>query len=266
MKSLLIRLIKKLGDMRRHLLYYRIWPAVYRRAAKKPIDEKKVLLASNSKMLPDNLSCMKRELEARGMHCTEMLIPAGAGSISARVAEFRQNIRFQREYATSKLVFVEDAFFPLFANHPRKGTEVIQLWHACGAFKKWGYSTADLKWGADRKSLERYPIHNTYTAVTVSARNIIPYYAEAFNCPERIIRPLGVPRTDIYFNPDATAVIVEQPPMFFKSQKKKRASGKKKKTTAPDNNPLTEQVALNYHSSHASLMAVSYTHLTLPTT
>ena len=66
---------------------------------------------------------------------------------------------------------------------------------------------------------------------------------------------------DIYFNPDATALIVEQPPMFFKSQKKKRASGKKKKTTAPDNNPLTEQVALNYHSSHASLMVtLNYYH------
>ena len=42
---------------------------------------------------------------------------------------------------------------------------------------------------------------------------------------------------DIYFNPDATAVIVEQPPMFFKSQKRKRASGKKKRrqhqTTIP---------------------------------
>ena len=64
-----------------------------------------------------------------------------------------------------------------------------------------------------------------------------------------------------YFNPDATAVIVEQPPIFFKSQKKKRASGKKKKTTAPDNNPLTEQVALNYHSSHASLMVtLNYYH------
>ena len=66
---------------------------------------------------------------------------------------------------------------------------------------------------------------------------------------------------DIYFNPDATAFTVEQPPMFFKSQKKKRASGKKKKTTAPDNNPLTEQVALNYHSSHASLMVtLNYYH------
>lgn len=79
MKSLIKRLIKKLGDMRRRLLYYRIWPAVYRRAAKRPIDEKKVLLASNSRTLPDNLSCMKRELESRGMHCTELLIPAGAG-------------------------------------------------------------------------------------------------------------------------------------------------------------------------------------------
>lgn len=200
MKSLIKRLIKKLGDMRRRLLYYRIWPAVYRRAARRSIDEKKVLLASNSRTLPDNLSCMKRELESRGMHCTELLIPAGAGSLSGRAAEFRQNIRFQREYATSRLVFVEDAFFPLFANYPRKGTEVIQLWHACGAFKKWGYSTADLKWGADRKSLERYPIHNTYTAVTVSAESVIPYYAEAFNCPESIIKPLGVPRTDIYFD------------------------------------------------------------------
>ena len=108
MKSLIKRLIKKLGDMRRRLLYYRIWPAVYRRAAKRPIDEKKVLLASNSRTLPDNLSCMKRELESRGMHCTELLIPAGAGSLSGRAAEFRQNIRFQREYATSRLVFVED--------------------------------------------------------------------------------------------------------------------------------------------------------------
>lgn len=102
MKSLIKRLIKKLGDMRRRLLYYRIWPAVYRRAAKRPIDEKKVLLASNSRTLPDNLSCMKRELESRGMHCTELLIPAGAGSLSGRAAEFRQNIRFQREYATSR--------------------------------------------------------------------------------------------------------------------------------------------------------------------
>ena len=50
--------------MRRHLLYYRIWPGVYRRAAKQPIDEKKVLLATNiPDHLPDNLSCMKEEYE-----------------------------------------------------------------------------------------------------------------------------------------------------------------------------------------------------------
>ena len=42
---------------------------------------------------------------------------------------------------------------------------------------------------------------------------------------------------DIYFNPDATAVIVEQPPMFFKSQKKKRASGKRKDDSTRQQSP-----------------------------
>ncbi len=205
MKSLIVKFIKKLGDMRRYLLYYRIWPSVYRCAARKPIDEKKVLLVANRTSLTDNLAAIKPELENRGMYCVELLAPAGAGSISGRIAEFRRNIEFQREYATSKLVFVEDAFLPLFANHPREGTRVIQLWHACGAFKKWGYSTADLKWGADRKSLERYPIHNTYTDVTVSASGVVKYYAEAFNCSQDIIKPLGVPRTDVYFDPSFVA-------------------------------------------------------------
>ena len=44
-------------------------------------------------------------------------------------------------------------------------------------------------------------------------------------------------------------------------KRRKGHPAKRKKTTAPDNNPLTEQVALNYHSSHASLMVtLNYYH------
>ena len=57
----------------------------------------------------------------------------------------------------------------------------------------------------------------------------------------------------IYFNRDATPFIVEQPPLFYKTQKKKKKTpGRKKQET--DNNPVSEETALNYHSSHASLM------------
>ncbi len=63
----------------------------------------------------------------------------------------------------------------------------------------------------------------------------------------------------IYFNRDATPFIVEQPPLFYKTQKKKKIPGRKKQET--DNNPVSEETALNYHSSHASLMVtLNYYH------
>ena len=63
----------------------------------------------------------------------------------------------------------------------------------------------------------------------------------------------------IYFNRDATPFIVEQPPLFYKTQKKKKTPGRKKQET--DNNPVTEETALNYHYSHASLMVtLNYYH------
>jgi len=63
----------------------------------------------------------------------------------------------------------------------------------------------------------------------------------------------------IYFNRDATPFIVKQPPLFYKTQKKKKTPGRKKQET--DNNPVSEETALNYHSSHASLMVtLNYYH------
>ena len=64
----------------------------------------------------------------------------------------------------------------------------------------------------------------------------------------------------IYFNRDATPFIVKQPPLFYKTQKKKKKTpGRKKQET--DNNPVSEETALNYHSSHASLMVtLNYYH------
>lgn len=63
----------------------------------------------------------------------------------------------------------------------------------------------------------------------------------------------------IYFNRDATPFIVEQPPLFYKTQKKKKTPGRKKQETG--NNPVSEETALNYHSSHASLMVtLNYYH------
>ncbi len=45
-------------------------------------------------------------------------------------------------------------------------------------------------------------VHSNYSKVYVSGENVVPYYAEAFGMEESKIYPLGVPRTDFFFDFD----------------------------------------------------------------
>ena len=197
-----------LSPRRKDFLYYKLWPYYQRKYSRKPIDEKKVVLAYSHfyKEMPDNLRCIKAELEKKGYTCVVINKAEFANSHKNfwinELAKCFCCKEFFEEYATAKALFLTDYFFPAFACKPREGQSVVQLWHGCGAFKKWGYSTAEKKWGASKKELDRYPIHNTYTYVCVSSPKVSFAYAEAFGCSEDVIKPLGAPRTDIYFDSD----------------------------------------------------------------
>lgn len=212
MKAFLIKVIKKIiavsSSLRRSFLYHKMWPHYYKKYSRKPVDEKKAVLAYSHlyEEMPDNLRCVKTELEKRGYKC--VVISKAEEALQSRnplINELKKwfyGKEFFREYATAKALFLTDYFFPAYACKPREGQSVVQLWHGCGAFKKWGYSTAEKKWGASKKELDRFPIHNTYTHVCVSSPEVSFAYAEAFGCSENVVIPLGAPRTDIYFDPD----------------------------------------------------------------
>ncbi len=102
--------------------------------------------------------------------------------------------------ATSKFFIIDDYYFPVYAIKPRKENKFIQVWHACGAFKKFGYSVIGKGYGASDDYIEDIPIHSNYDVVLVSSKEVIPYYAEAFNMDAGKILPIGVPRTDIFFD------------------------------------------------------------------
>lgn len=182
--------------LRRKIFFYIVWPLAFRLFSFKPIDEKLILFAfsKNYTSMPDNLTGLYEHLKDKGYNCKIMQAPQNA------VKRILFDITFQKYYARCKCVFITDNFDPLYAHKPNKGTKVIQLWHACGAFKKWGYSTLDLAWGGSREDMLRFPMHNTYTDVFVSAESVIPCYAEAFGCDKKIIKALGTPRTDVYFD------------------------------------------------------------------
>lgn len=84
----------------------------------------------------------------------------------------------------------------LFKLPRRKGNTLIQLWHACGAFKTFGCSRMGKKGGQNLKS----PNHRNYDYATVSSDEIRKFYAEGFGLPIEKVVATGVPRTDIFFD------------------------------------------------------------------
>ena len=190
------KFISFINILRRKFFFFIVWPLAFKFFSLDPIDEKLIVFAfsKNYTQMPDNMIGLYEYLSKKGYKCKIMQAPQSA------LKRILFDITFQKYYAQCKCVFVTDNFDPLYAHKPNKGTKVIQLWHACGAFKKWGYSTLDLAWGGSREDMLRFPMHNTYTDVFVSAESVIPCYAEAFGCDERIIKPFGTPRTDVFFD------------------------------------------------------------------
>lgn len=91
---------------------------------------------------------------------------------------------------TSKVVVI-DNYTGYLRNYPLKPeTKVIQIWHACGAFKKFGLDVANCNVKKEIKS------HRQYYAAIVSSKDVVPIYAKAFGIEERRVLPLGTPRTD----------------------------------------------------------------------
>jgi len=194
---------EKYRNMLNNFLFFFLWKLVYKIYSIKKVNEKLILFVANrDDKIPAEYKGIFEHAENCGYKPICLCMPK-VRSKTFYINEIRKinfDLQFTKYYAQAKCTFVNDYYLPAFANDPRKSSKLIQVWHGCGAFKKWGYSTVDLEWGADRKSLEEYPIHNTYTYVTVSSEKVKKFYAEAFNCDERIIHADGVPRTDKYFD------------------------------------------------------------------
>ena len=99
--------------------------------------------------------------------------------------------------ATSKYIFLNDNFFSMAFMNFKSDVLILQLWHAPGAFKKFGASISN---DVEKKMIEK--ISDKTDFLFVSSSKIKKYYKEAFLINENKIKDFGIPRTDYYFKND----------------------------------------------------------------
>lgn len=108
--------------------------------------------------------------------------------------------------ARSKIIILEDFYPHLHALSMRAETKIVQLWHACGAFKLFGLS--DLGIAAHLEQDTRN--HRSYDVALTSGDGVVPFYSEAYGVPSSHIYPIGVPRTDLLFREEVASQKSEQ--------------------------------------------------------
>ena len=187
--------------------YYRwyifkyLYPKIYKKNAKKPVDENKVVfvelrlpnLTNSFQLLYDTLY-INYDFD---IHCHFL-----RNTFTTR-KDFRNRCKaFIKDIADAKYVFMDEATNIMGNFETRPETVITQLWHGCGAFKKFGFSTADAIFGATREQMEKYPFNRNYTHVTVSSPEVIWAYEEAMRYTHEsgVVKALGSSRTDIFYD------------------------------------------------------------------
>lgn len=181
------------------------FPRAYSKVARnKPVDPNKVLFIDvKESQMPDAFSVIYPYVrDELGMDAR--FIGLGQHQGISWITYYKKCLALMEELATARAVFLCDACDIVSCVPLRPETKVAQLWHACGAFKKWGVSTANLKFGGTRKEIERHPFYKNLSLVTVSSPEVAWAYREAMmleDTPE-VVQALGVSRTDVFFDED----------------------------------------------------------------
>lgn len=188
------------------IAYKWVLPLVYKWYARKPVDEKLVVFADHRyASMPDNFRGLYEMCRKNGFKCEVLSGNSFNNTVrpwKRRKEKLKFHFRFLKLFAQCRILFLVD-YFP-FADivTARKETQVVQLWHACGIMKKWGYAVTSEGWGTSEEEKKRYPLYVNQTLATVSSYSDVVKegYRSAFRCDPNVIQPLGTPRTDIYFD------------------------------------------------------------------
>lgn len=157
------------------------------------IKENRVVFLSDSRVdFTGNFEFVYNELLNRGGYDIKHILKERIDAPKS----MKDKLQFIYYISTSKYILLDDYYPQIYKYDIKKDIEVIQLWHACGAFKTFGFSRMGKIGGPSSKSRN----HKNYTKAIVSSECIKKNYAEAFGISEDKVIATGVPRTDIFFD------------------------------------------------------------------
>lgn len=107
--------------------------------------------------------------------------------------------------ATARVLVIDTYAIVASVLRHKESLTVIQIWHALGAFKKFGLSILDQAEGRDARLAAAMRMHEGYDVVLASAEDCRTAFADAFGTPVERVLVAPLPRVDRLRDPDVAA-------------------------------------------------------------
>ena len=159
-------------------------------ARRLPVRREVLFASSRDRLLGPQLAAISAALTTAdpSLPQREQLAPYGYG-FAAKVAYLLHLIGATWSMQRARVTVIDNAWLPAHITTARTGCSVIQVWHAEGAYKRFGHATRGASSGADGALHEL--IHSGYSDALVSSESVRPAYAEAFRMPLNHVHAVG---------------------------------------------------------------------------
>lgn len=220
-KNPVIKFIKNFIKLFKPIVYWfnKSWfKIIYKMSSILPHSNNNILFTSDSRAeIGGNLGLIYDRMCERGLDKQYKIHMIFKESLKTR-RSFIDKFKMPYLLGRADIILIDDFNPTVQLVKYKKGVKIIQVWHACGAFKTVGFSRLGKPGGPVIKS----KAHKLYTHAIASSTHVSKFYAEAFGIDESKVYPTGVPRTDIFFDDEYKANVRERMYEAFPQAKDKR--------------------------------------------
>jgi len=159
--------------------------------------DKVVLISRQSRAVPADFARVVARLAERAPDLeVVVLVKTLDGGLPGALAYLPHMLRQMWHVATARVVLLDTYCIVVSALDHSPGLTVVQMWHALGALKKFGYSTLDAPGGRTSEIAHAMRMHANYDVVLVSAPAAREGFADAFQVPLERVVVAPLPRVD----------------------------------------------------------------------
>lgn len=113
-------------------------------------------------------------------------------------------------FATAKVIILDGYCILASVLNHKKNLKIVQMWHAMGALKQFGYAAIGKGEGQNPDVSKILRMHRNYDYVICSCEECSRYYEEAFRVPREKIVTATLPRVDIFTDPKLKKIVQDR--------------------------------------------------------